>query len=92
MGNPNLPEGFKSFAAASSKGGVFFPLIMLVANAFVLFGGLKMRNLESFGLAMAAAIIAVIPCCPCGCIGIPAGIWALIVLNKPEVKAAFRPS
>jgi hypothetical protein len=26
---------------------------------------------------------------PCCFIGLPIGIWALIVLAKPEVKAAF---
>ncbi|MBN1208067.1 MAG: hypothetical protein JXB05_24600 [Myxococcaceae bacterium] len=90
LSDPNIPEGLKSVLASTVKGGVIFPIIILAANAFVLFGGLKMKNLESYGLAMAAAIIALIPCCPCGCIGIPVGIYALIVLNKPEVKSAFR--
>lgn len=63
----------------------------LALSGFVLFGGLKMKNLESWGLALAASILAVIPCCNgCCCLGLPAGIWALVVLNKPEVKAAFR--
>jgi hypothetical protein len=40
---------------------------------------------------MAASIIAIIPCFgPCCCLGIPVGIWALVVINKPEVKSAFR--
>jgi amino acid transporter len=89
LSDPNMPEGLKSVVATSSRFGVIGPIIVLLANGFVLFGALKMKNLESHGLGMAASIIALIPCCPCGCIGIPIGIWSLIVLNKPEVKSAF---
>jgi hypothetical protein len=39
---------------------------------------------------MTAAILALVPCTsPCCLAGIPAGIWALVVLAKPEVKAGF---
>jgi hypothetical protein len=92
LSNPDIPPSLKSFASTASRGGFIGPLILIIANGFILFGGLKMKSLESYGLALAAAIVAVIPCCPCGCIGIPVGIYALIILNKPEVKAAFRPS
>ena len=40
-----------------------------------------------------ATIIAMVPCIsPCCLVGLPIGIWALVVLMKPEVKAAFRAS
>ncbi|WP_245918841.1 hypothetical protein [Melittangium boletus] len=72
--------------------GAFGNLLTLVLSGVTFFGALRMKDLRSFGLAMAASIIAIIPCFgPCCCIGIPAGIWALVVINKPEVKAAFRP-
>jgi len=90
--DPNLPEGARQvLAGVSTTGGkLLFALPTVVLNAIVFFGALKMKNLQSYGLAMAAAIISVIPCCgPCACLGIPVGIWALVVLNKPEVKAAF---
>ncbi len=90
--DPNLPEGARQVLAGVSATGskVLFALLSVVLNGIVFFGALKMKNLQSHGLAMAAAIIAVIPCCgPCVCLGIPVGIWALVVLNKPEVKAAF---
>lgn len=89
LSDPNIPEGLKSVAATSTRFGIVGPIISLLANGFVLFGALKMKSLESYGLGMAAAIVALIPCCPCGCIGIPVGIWSLVVLNKPEVKSAF---
>lgn len=93
MSNPQLPQGFKSIMGGMTKGGIFLNLLELGLGAVTAFGGLKMKNLENYGLAMAASIIAVIPCIgSCCCLGIPVGIWSLIVLNKPEVKAGFRPS
>jgi hypothetical protein len=36
-------------------------------------------------------ILVMIPCLsPCCILGIPIGIWGLIVLMDPNVKAAFR--
>ncbi|AEI62166.1 hypothetical protein [Corallococcus macrosporus] len=90
--NPDLPEGARRLIAGlSSTGGkVMFALLTIALNGLIFFGALKMKNLQSHGLAMTAAIISVIPCCsPCACLGIPVGIWALVVLNKPEVKASF---
>ncbi|MBN8249000.1 MAG: DUF4339 domain-containing protein, partial [Verrucomicrobia bacterium] len=66
-------------------------LLGVAINVLVAFGAIKMQRLESWGLALTASILTVLPCAGCCClIGIPIGIWALVVLNKPEVKAAFR--
>jgi hypothetical protein len=63
----------------------------LILATVILFGALKMKKLESFGFAMAAAIIAMVPCIsPCCLLGLPFGIWALTVLNDPAVKGSFR--
>ena len=76
-------ERANSFGAVGNLLGLAFGGVMF-------YGALQMKDLRNYGLAMAAAIIAIIPCSgPCYCIGIPAGIWALVVINKPEVKAAF---
>jgi hypothetical protein len=61
----------------------------LVFNVLVLVGGLKMKSLSSHTLAMIGAIAAIIPLNSCCCIGIPIGIWSLITLMNPDVKAAF---
>jgi hypothetical protein len=66
-------------------------VVILVVNAVILAGAIKMRNLRSYGLAKCSAILAVIPCVgPCYLLGIPFGIWALVALAKPGVKDAFR--
>lgn len=71
--------------------GAVFNVIGLIMAVVVFLGASKMKNAESYGFAMAAAILAMIPCVsPCCLLGLPLGIWALIVLLKPEVKAAFQ--
>jgi hypothetical protein len=66
-------------------------LLALLTSVLIVYGGLRMKALQSYALAVTAAILAMLPCnCPCCCLGLPVGIWALVVLLKPEVKAAFR--
>jgi len=70
--------------------GVVFAILHLALGGLVIYGGVKMKALENYSLCMIASIIAVIPCIsPCCCVGIPIGIWALVVLNKGETKAHF---
>jgi hypothetical protein len=84
-------EQLRPWLERAQSFGIFGNLITLALSGVTFFGGLKMKNLENYGLAMAASIIAILPCFgPCCCIGIPVGIWSLVVLNKPEVKSAFR--
>lgn len=66
----------------------FWALMALIA--FI--GAFRMRQLKSYGLAMASTIIAMVPCTTymCCLLMLPMGIWALTVLLKPEVKSAFR--
>jgi tRNA A-37 threonylcarbamoyl transferase component Bud32 len=71
---------------------VILPLTLLM-GAFVglviIGGSVSMMRLRSHGWATAAATLALLPCGPAWLIGLPAGIWALWVLNTQEVKAAF---
>jgi len=62
----------------------------LVVSGLVIWAGLQMRKLRSYGLVLAGTILGMVPCLsPCCCVGLPIGIWALYVLLKPEVKQAF---
>jgi hypothetical protein len=82
--------GDRGFAMMQGGVGILFNIIALAVGGLILFGAMKMKNLQSYGLAMTVSIVAMIPCIsPCCLIGLPAGIWALVVLMKPEVKAAF---
>jgi hypothetical protein len=65
--------------------------IGIVVAGVIMYGAIKMRSLESYSLSMVSTILAMVPCTsPCCLIGIPIGVWALVILNRPEVKAAFR--
>jgi hypothetical protein len=74
--------------------------MLLVGGAFsmagcgvVAFGGARMRQCRSYGLAMAAAIIAIASIAIfglCSVLIMPFGIWALVVLSNSEVKREFR--
>ena len=70
--------------------GIVAGLFGLAISVLVLFGALRMQKLANFGLAMTAAIVAMVPCfSPCCVLGLPIGIWALVILGKPEVKSQF---
>ena len=71
--------------------GIALGIVSLIVGVIVFLGASKMRKLESYGFAMTASIIAMVPCVsPCCILGLPFGIWALVVLMNEEVKAAFR--
>jgi hypothetical protein len=71
--------------------GVAMNVLAFAGCLLVAFGAWKMLKLESYGLAITASILAMIPCfTSCCClIGLPVGIWSLIVLFDKDVKAAF---
>lgn len=68
-----------------------FSLTGMALCGLMAFGGLKMRNLQSWSLALAGCIVGCIPCCASYCciLTLVGGVWGLVVLNKPDVKAAF---
>ncbi|MFW6123644.1 MAG: hypothetical protein ACOC5G_00310 [Acidobacteriota bacterium] len=86
---PNdFPENLRGLFQGSFAMGSSF--VGIVVAGFIIFAALKMKELEQWGLAITAGILAMIPCIsPCCIIGLPIGIWCLVVLTKPEVKNAF---
>lgn len=78
------------FAMLAGTVGVVAGIVGLLTGVVILLGALKMKKLEGRRLAVTASILAMIPLVsPCCWLGLPFGIWALITLNKAEVKAAF---
>jgi phage FluMu protein Com len=68
-----------------------FGALGIILTIVVLVGAIRMKNLESYGLAMTASILALIPCTsPCCLLGLPFGIWAIVVLSDPVVKTSFK--
>jgi serine/threonine protein kinase len=56
---------------------------------FLIAGAVSMIRLRSYVLAVSTAFTALLPLSPAWFLGLPMGIWALVVLHRPEVKAAF---
>ena len=57
----------------------------------ICYGAIKMRNHSGYALAMMASIMAVVPCLGliCVLVSMPIGIWALVKLRNPDVRASF---
>jgi len=71
-------------------GGLLGTIAVAVAGV-ILYAARCMMNLQKYRLVLTASIAAMIPfVSPCCLLGVPAGIWAFVVLMDAEVKAAFR--
>ena len=67
-----------------------FDALGLILSLVILAGAIRMLALRNYEFAFLAAILAIVPCVtPCCFLGLPFGIWAVIVLRKPGVKDAF---
>ena len=83
-----IPDRYAEFWEGSV--GAASSIVEIAVAAFIIFAALKMRELKQWELSLAASIVAMIPCIsPCCILGLPIGIWALVVLLRPEVKEAF---
>jgi len=67
------------------------PIVILMAahTVVVIFGAWNLMQLRSYRLALAGSILGILPFAPGAIVSIPMGIWALVVMTKKEVKAAF---
>ena len=84
-----IPDRYVEFWEGSI--GAASSFIGILVAAFIIFAALKMKELRQYELSIAASIVAMIPCIsPCCILGLPIGIWCLVVLLRPDVKAAFQ--
>jgi hypothetical protein len=66
------------------------PGIGVVIGVLSIAGGIQLVRRRMWGLAAAGAFAAALPC-TCGFpVGLPIGVWALLVLSNPTVRGAFR--
>ncbi len=92
LGGPEQQQLQLITNAMSGTLGLFTNLMTLVTALVIVAGGVKMRSGEMYSLCIVAAALTLIPCltpCCCCCVGMPIGIWALIVLLDQNVKSAF---
>jgi hypothetical protein len=89
-GSGGSPEMERVQALMGGGLGIVLGLFSLAVGVLIFVGALRMKNLTGYGLAWAATVLAMIPCLsPCCCLGIPAGIWAIVALVDQNVKASF---
>ena len=81
----------QQFPLSSQELGVI-GLLMMVFSSVILMAGLKMMHLQAYPLAVLGSVLAMFTT-PGNIIGLPVGLWALITLRQPKVRAAFaRPA
>ena len=63
----------------------------LLLAPVIIYAAVQMMKGQKRTLAMIASVLAILPLTSCCCfpVGIAFGIWSLIVLSKPEIKAFF---
>jgi hypothetical protein len=84
------PQMQKLIGTLGGSLGIVQNIIGGIVGVVVLLGAAKMQKLQNYQFALIASIVAMVPCVsPCCLFGLPFGIWALVVLNKPEVKSQF---
>jgi predicted Zn finger-like uncharacterized protein len=75
--------------AARQIGSVCGVGLTFIWAIIVVYAGIMMLNLRNYSSVMIGVIFGMLPC-NAGCfLGLPFGIWALVVLNRPDVKRAF---
>lgn len=67
-------------------------VLSLPLGILLILGGWRMMQGKSYGLAVTASVLALLPCQPFFFLGLIFGVWSLVVLGRPRVKASFKPS
>lgn len=89
--DPNAPEWVNEMArGAHGPVAAVTQTVFIILNALIIAGGVAMIRVKGWGLGLTATIIAMINfgsfCC---IIGLPIGIWSLVILLQGDVKHEF---
>jgi hypothetical protein len=90
--DPNAPpfvqaiqEGSRGTLAAVIQG------LFVFVNGAIILGAIQMLRFRSWGFALTASILAMLNFGNCCCLlGLPVGIWSIVVLSLEDVRDAFR--
>ncbi len=70
--------------------GIAITVLSLAVSPIIIYGAIQMLKGNKYGLAKISAILAIVPLTSCCFLaGIPLGIWALVVLNQPDMEMIF---
>jgi hypothetical protein len=81
--------GLMSSQSSVAESFSFLAFPAAAGASIVIIGALRMMKLQSHQLVMMAVALALLPWSPGWILGLPFGIWAVIVLRRPEIVAAF---
>jgi len=87
----NDPQMQRILHLATGPVGIINAVFQLLVTTLILVGAIRMMALKNYALAFTGCVLSVIPCITpcCGIITLPFGIWALVVLNRHDVKTQF---
>ena len=91
---PGMDENTRKFMESYfdflSRYGWMVSLLGAFSAGLGIVASLRLKSLRSFGLVTVAAIAAMLPCfSSCCCIGLPMGIWVVVIMNRSDVKPYF---
>ena len=92
---PNFPIRIPPELLKPSPEQIAIGLAMNATGAIIgtvsILGAWRMRRLRSYGLAMTSSVLSMIPCVTCCfCLGIPLGLWSIVVLSRAEIRDSFQ--
>ncbi|HVK14655.1 MAG TPA: hypothetical protein VM597_38305 [Gemmataceae bacterium] len=62
----------------------------IAAGVVVALAGVALLSLRRYWLVVLGSVLAMVGLFFMSAVGLPVGIWSLIVLRRPEVRSAFR--
>lgn len=93
MGMPEEQlEQMRAMQGANFAMTLIATVFAVAADAFVIWAALRMMKLQGWVPAVVASFLVMIPCFSsiCCIVGVPVGIWSLVVLFNADVKRAFQ--
>ncbi len=91
-GQPDPLPPYDEFKQQLVMQSVIGGVVGLGVSVVILLAGTKLRAARAKGLALTGSILAMTPLSACCLLGLPIGIWCVVVMGKPDVKAAFAAS
>jgi serine/threonine protein kinase len=79
---------FASQSGAGKAPVILLPLAALILSSVMLVASLKMKRLQAYWLAVTGSVLAILVT-PGNILGLPVGIWSLVVLSQRHVRESF---
>ena len=89
--DPNAPDWLKQLQQQTQGSSTAITQgLFIVMNLAIIVCAIMMIRMKSWGASLTGSILSIINIGNCCCIlGLPVGIWGIIVLTQPKVKDAF---